>query len=135
MKIAGLGSTCLIPVPYLSGLKLVRDALQNARFSILGEVDLFEGLGGDAGVTSHLCRVIYIDSPVLLFETLILDRAAEVFLPLHLLVRQDRRKTCVHWINPAAVFGARPPASAAIPLYELQTRVSEALLPLAGGLT
>src|SRR5450755_2966795 len=81
MKIAGIGSTCLIPVPYLSGLKLVRDALQNARFSILGEVDLFEGLGGDAGVTSHLCRVLYIDSPVLLLETLILDRAAAVFLP------------------------------------------------------
>lgn len=132
MKIAEFGSTCAIPEPFSSGLKLVRDALRDAGLSILGEFDLFGGLGRDTGVDSHPCRVIYIDSPLLLFEALALDRAAAVFLPLHVVVREDGGETRVHWINPAAIFGMRLPAGAAVPLYDLQTRVSEALAPLGG---
>ena len=136
MKIANFGSTCLIPAPYQRGLKLVRDALQNAGLSIVKELDLFEGLDKHARVTSRPCRVLYLDSPVHVFEALVLDRAAAVLLPMHVLVRQDRRKTFVHWINPVAVFDARLTVSAAtIPLYKMQARVSEALQPLAGRLT
>lgn len=132
MKSAEFGSTCMIPEPYPSGLKLVRDALCGAGLSILGELDLFGGLGRDAAIVSHPCRVIYIDSPLLLFEALVLDRAAAVFLPLHVLVRQDGEVTRVNWINPAAIFGMHLPAGAGVPLYDLQTRVSEALAPLGG---
>lgn len=132
MKTAEFGSTCAIPEPYPSGVKLVREALQDAGLSILGEVDLFDGLGRDAGAGSHPCRVIYIDSPLLLFEALVLDRAAAVFLPLHVVVREDGGETRLHWINPAAIFGMRLPGGAAVPLYDLQTRVSAALEPLSG---
>lgn len=135
MKIAEFGGTCAIPEPYPSGLKLVREALQDAGLSILGEVDLFGGLGRDADAASQPCRVIYIDSPLLLFEALVLDRAAAVFLPLHVVVREDGEHTRLHWINPAAILGMRLPAGAAVPLFDLQTRVSEALAPLGEGLT
>ena len=131
MKVAKFGSTCAIPEPYSSGLNLVRDALRDAGLSILGEFDLC-GPGRDAGPAPHPCRVIYVDSPLLLFEALVLDRAAAVFLPLHVAVRGDGGETRVHWINPAAVFGMRLSAGAAVPLYDLQTRVSAALLPLGG---
>jgi len=132
MRIAEFGSTCAIPEPYSSGLNLVRGALQDAGLSILGELDLFGGPDRHAVAPSRPCRVIYIDSPLLLFEALALDRAAAVFLPLHVVVREDGGQTRVHWISPAAVFGMRLPAGAAVPLYDLQTRVSDAIAPLGG---
>ncbi len=132
MKISEAGHTCTISAPFVTGIKLVRDALLGAGLSILGEFDVSGSLSREAGAMSTQSRILYVDSPLLLFEALALDRAAAVFLPLHVLVSANGPETSVCWVNPAAAFGARLPAGAAVPLDEMQSRVARALTPKSG---
>jgi len=131
MDFASFGGTCTIAEPFDAGLKRVRRVFRAAGLSISGEDDVC-GRRRDSGMATTRCRVLYLDSPLLLFEALALDRGAAVFLPLHVLVRPEGRQTRVHWINPAAVFGTRLPAGAAIPIYDLQVRLAGALATLNG---
>ncbi len=126
------GHICAISEPFETGLKLVRGALLGAGLSILGEFDVSGSLGREAGAPLAPSRILYVDSPLLLFEALALDRAAAVFLPLHVLVAADGPETRVRWMNPASAFGARLPAGAAVPLEELLSRVAGALRPKSG---
>ena len=81
------------------------------------------------------CAVLLVDSPELLFEAIALDRAAAVFLPLHIVVSGGGETSYVHWVNPISGFGLRPPAPARAALEELYARVTAALaeLPQAAG--
>jgi uncharacterized protein (DUF302 family) len=132
MKLSEAGHECTIPEPFETALKLVRAALLGAGLGILGEFDP-SGFGSrEAGTASTPSRILYVGSPLLLFEALALDRAAAVFLPLHVLVAASGLETRVCWIDPAAAFGARLPAGAAVPLDELQARLSRALTTRSG---
>src|SRR5215467_9393276 len=55
------------------------------------------------------CAVLLVDSPELLFEAIALDRAAAVFLPLHIVVSGGRDMSSVNWVNPVSGFRLRPP--------------------------
>jgi len=132
MNLVEVGQTCAISEPFDTGLKLVRNSLLGAGLSILGEFDVSGSLSREAGTISAPSRILYVDSPLLLFEALALDRAAAVFLPLHVLVAADGAETCVRWVNPAAAFDARLPAGAAVPMDELQARVAQALTAQCG---
>jgi uncharacterized protein (DUF302 family) len=126
------GHTRTISEPFDTGLKQVRGALLGAGLSILGEFDVSGSLSGEAGGTPSPSRILCVDSPLLLFEALALDRAAAVFLPLHVLVAANGPETRVRWMNPASAFGARLPAGAAVPLDELLSCVAGALTPKSG---
>lgn len=132
MNLKEVGQTCAIPEPFDTGLKLVRNSLLGAGLSILGEFDVSGSLSREAGAISAPSRILYVDSPLLLFEALALDRAAAVFLPMHVLVAADGPETSVCWVNPAVAFGGRLPAGAAVPIDELQARVAQALTPQCG---
>ena len=81
-------------------------------------------------IAARSCVVLLVDSPVLLFEAIALDRAAAVFLPLHVVLSGDRDTSYVHWINPISGSGLWPPAPARAALEELYARVTEALSEL-----
>ena len=133
MDLADIAHTGTIAAPFETGLKLVRDALLRAGLSISGELDVSGSLGRDAVSAPAQSRLLYVDSPLWLLEALALDRAAAVFLPLHVLVAGHGSETPVYWNKPAEVFIGRLPVGAALPLDEIQELVVQALRPWNGG--
>jgi uncharacterized protein (DUF302 family) len=122
-----------IPVSFEKSLVQVRRQLSNAGFSVVEEFDMSKETSFEVGRARRFCVVLLVDTPVLLFEAIALDRAAAVFLPLHVVVGGDRETSFVHWVNPATSFGLRPPAPAREALEDLCRRLEEALrtLPMA----
>ena len=129
MNPADIAHACIIAAPIETGLRLVRDALAGVGLSISGEFDVPDSLNWEADALSTRSRMLYVDSPLLFFEALALDRAAAVFLPLHVLVAAHGPETRVYWIKPLEVFGGRLPPGAAVPLDEIQARLARALQP------
>lgn len=113
-------------------LKLIRQALAKGQLSIAGEYDLAEYWAEDSGEEPTPARLLLVDSPLLLFEALALDRAAGVFLPLHLLVSADGDRTQVICIEPSSAFEVRLPPGSAQPLQELGNRVALTLESIKG---
>jgi hypothetical protein len=83
------------------------------------------------GVARRQCVVLLVDTPVLLFEAIALDRSAAAFLPLHVIISGDRDISYVHWAHPIASSGLRPSPPARGALDEAHERITETLL---GGL-
>jgi len=107
-------------------LRLIRNALVESELTVAGEFDA-SGLLEHDGRKAERSRILLIDSPLLDFEALALDRAAGVFLPLHLLVSADGELTQAFAANPVALFDGRLPLGAAGPMGRLGARVALAL--------
>ena len=105
-------------------LRLVRHALAERQLSIAGEYDIAENLAQDSGRQAIAGKLLLVDSPVLLFECLALDRAAAVFVPVHVLISADGDQTQVVCLEPSSVFEFRLPPGAAQPLEELRNWVA-----------
>ena len=129
MNPADIAHARTIAAPIETVLRQVRDALAGVGLSVSGECDVPGGLNWAADAQSTRSRMLYVDSPLSLFEALALDRAAAVFLPLHVLVATNGPQTRVYWVKPAEVFDGRLPPGAAVPLGEIQTRLERALEP------
>ena len=97
----------------------VQRLLWDAGLSVVEEFDIASG--------SLEYTVLLVDTPGLLFESMALDRAAAVFLPVHVVIRGDGAVSTVSWANPVARAGLRPPATAKVPLETLCARVTAAL--------
>ena len=110
------GHTFTIEEPFDKALKLVRGALTAGDLEIVSEMDM-----------TPRCRLLLVDCPLLVFEGLVLDRAAAVYFPLHVLLTFDGARTHVSTVKPAALLDARPPAGAAEPFESLEARVAAAL--------
>ena len=133
MSIVTIGHTRVIPGSFGKSLQRVRRHLADAGLSIAGEFDLSDEPLFQLGDGSRSCVVLLVDDPALLFECIVLDRAAAVFVPVHVVISGDRDTTYVHWANPAAASGLRLPIPAKKPLEELCARINKALseLPVA----
>ena len=134
MSIATIGNTRAIPEPIGRTVPLVRRLLLGSGLSVVEELDISSALYFQPGFARRSCIVLLVDTPVLLFEAIALDRAAAVFLPVHVVISGDRNTSCVYWANPIASSGLRPPAPAKGPLENLCARITKALseLPQAG---
>jgi hypothetical protein len=115
------GLTRTLPGAFERALPLIRRRLFERGLTVT-ELDIF----GEPCP----CAVLLADSPELLFEAIALDRAAAVFLPLHIVVSGGGNTSYVHWANPISGFGLRPPAPARAALEELYARVTAALAEL-----
>ena len=127
------GHTHVTPERFARCMPLVRQRLADAGLSIAGEFDV----SGEPHfqTTGHRsCVVLLVDTPGLLFECIAIDRAAAVFLPVHIVISGDRDSTSIHWADPIAISGLRPPMPAKVPLEDLCARIARALagLPQAG---
>jgi len=116
-----------IAAPYETALKLVHDALLHEDLRISREYDVSDIAGGQRGMNLVDCRILCVDSPLLLLEAMALDPSAAVFLPLHIVVSADGRKTHVYWLNPASIQSKRLPVGAMLPLRALQVRIVRAM--------
>jgi uncharacterized protein (DUF302 family) len=108
-------------------LKLIRGALADKDLDVAGELDVAGNLGDGEAEIAAPSRILLVDCPLLAFEALALDRAAGVFVPLHVLVSAIGEGTQVSVLNPAALFDARLPVGAAEPVDKLVARVRLAL--------
>lgn len=108
-------------------LKTIRLALAEGDLSVVGEIDVTARPAWSASRKAGASRLLLVDSPLLVFEALALDRAAGVFFPLHLLVSASGEETLVSWPEPSVLLDLRLPAGAAEPLDELRARVTAAL--------
>jgi uncharacterized protein (DUF302 family) len=120
-------TTYLISEPFDRALKTVREALIKNGLTISSELDVTTRIRRLLNVDSSPCRILLVDSPCLLLEATILDRAAAVLLPLHVVVCGHGSQALVHWINPVTIEGARLPAATSAPLAKLQSLVSRSL--------
>lgn len=130
MNTVSVGQTYVIEERFDKALKLIRNALTRRELSVAGEFDVTEGFAHDSRKKLEPSKLLLVDSPLLLFEAVALDRAAGVLFPLHVLVSADGDWTQVVCIEPATLFEARLPAGAAQPLEELRNRVAMALQSL-----
>ena len=99
--------------------------LTAAGFSIVQEFDMSEEPYFQLGIAERSCTVLLVDTPVLLFEAIALDRSAAVFVPLHIVISGDSDTSYVHCADPVANSGLRPPAPAKAALEEVYQRVTE----------
>ncbi len=121
------GQTYSVAERFDKAVKLIRSALADSELSVVGEFDTGGTSGKEPGLTAERCRILLVDCPLLVFEAQVLDRAAGVFFPLHVLVRADRGRTQVSTVNPAGLFNVRLPLGVAAPMERLHARVTLAL--------
>lgn len=119
--------TFVIDERFDKAIRLIRSALEQQELSIAGELDLRPSGVLRLGKRPPAARLLLVDSPLLLFEALALDRAAGVFFPLHLLVSADGDRTHVSCVEPASLFDVRLPAGSSQPLADLRNRIAIAL--------
>jgi uncharacterized protein (DUF302 family) len=127
MNALAAGQTYMVGERFEKAVKLIRSALAERELSVAGEFDVTETFGREPGKKAGRSRILLVDSPLLVFEALALDRAAGVFFPLHVLVRADGDRTQVSTVNPAGLFDVRLPLGAAYPIERLQAHVTLAL--------
>jgi uncharacterized protein (DUF302 family) len=121
----GTGNDIVVERRFGSVLKQVKNAITDAELEIAAELDV-DGSFRDR-LDGRKCHLLLVDCPVTDFETLTLDGAAGVFLPLHVLVSGDANRTRIFWANIATALHGRMPVGATTPLYRLEARVAWAL--------
>lgn len=130
MGIAGTGNTRVIREPFGKSVPVIRRMLLDAGLSVVEEFDVSSASYFQLGIAARSCIVLLVDTPALLFEAIALDRAAAVFLPVHVVISGDRDTSYVHWANPMATSGLRAPAPSKGPLGDLCARITRALSAL-----
>lgn len=124
--------TYVIPEPYERALKLLREALSKEGLGIPMELDISRRIRRELGVTLLPCKVLCVDSPMVLVEAMAIDTAGAIFLPLHLVVSGRGPQTQVHLASPATIRYAEVPVGVKSPLSKLQARLSRILQRLGG---
>jgi len=114
----------VIAARFKKALKSIRRALARAGLDVVGETEIV--LRRDLGPGGHttVSRMLFVDCPLLAFEALALDRAAGVYLPLHVLVSPDGGRTRVLLNNPTGLREFRLPPGAVEPIETLRARVA-----------
>ncbi|MBZ5594724.1 MAG: DUF302 domain-containing protein [Acidobacteriia bacterium] len=116
-----------IAAPFETALKVIRSALFHEDLRISREFDVADIARGQPGMNLAPCRILCVDSPLLLLEAMALDPSAAVFLPLHIVISADGPSTQVYWLNPASIQSKRLPAGAMLPLRAVQARIVKAM--------
>ena len=127
MNTVSASRTYVIAEEFDKALKLVRQALAERELSVTTEWDITGNLYRVPGKTEKPMRLLLVDSPMLTFEAMALDRAAGALIPLHVLVSSAGERTEVIFIEPAALFDRRLPVGVAGPLEQIKTRVRAAI--------
>ena len=135
MSFATVANMRVVPEPFGRTVQQLRRLLADAGLSVVETFDVASDPFFQPRIGSRSCVVLLVDTPGLLFEAIALDRAGAVFLPIHIVISGGRDTSCVHWANPAANFGLRPPAPAKAPLADLCLRVTRALSQLPSAMS
>jgi uncharacterized protein (DUF302 family) len=127
MKTTSVGRTYVIAEHFDKALKRVRRTLAERELSVTSEWETTENRPGGSSQKPRRSRLLLVDSPILMFEAMALDRAAGALFPLHVLLSADGDRTQAVFVEPATLFALRPPIGAAGPLEEMKARIRTAL--------
>ena len=116
--------TYLISEPFESALKSVREVLAKEDLRVPLELDVTARIRKELGLSLAPCRVLFVDSPVLLLEAVTLDRTVAAILPLHVALAGHGPHTRVHLISSSGGFHVNLPR-------ELQARIVRAVEKIA----
>ncbi|MFB3779019.1 MAG: DUF302 domain-containing protein [Bryobacteraceae bacterium] len=119
--------TYVIPEPFERALRRLRDSLGSEGLSVPAELDLSARMREQLGLSIPPCRVLCVDSPAAVAETLAIDSAGAVFLPLHLVVAGRGPRTLVHLAGATALGSGGLPVGVKGPVRKLLTRLASAL--------
>ena len=119
--------TGVVPASFEKALRTIRSAMAEMELEIIGEFEMDRYWNGRSEWHCTSSKILLVDSPLLIFEALALDRAAAVFLPLHVLVSKLGETTEVSFLNPLQLFDARFPVGVAEPMDRLMTLVALSL--------
>jgi uncharacterized protein (DUF302 family) len=129
-SVATVGITRVVPESFEKCMTLIRRLLADAGFTVVEEFDKSREPYFQLGIASRSCVVLLVDTPLLLFEAIALDRSAAVFLPLHVVISGDRDTSYVHWTDPVTSSGLRPPAPARGAMEQMYRGLTETLSAL-----
>ena len=131
MNRTSAGRTYVIDEDFDKALKLVRHALAERELGVTSEWDTTENRRGGFGQKPQRSRLLLVDSPILMFEAMALDRAAGALFPLHVLLSADGDRTQAIFVEPTTLFALRPPVGAAGRLEMMKSRIRAALVSAA----
>ena len=117
----------IVPMSFERALKVLRRMLVDAGLRIAAEIDLSGALANKIRPGSGIGSILLVDSPLLLLESVALDRAAAVFVPYHIVVCGNHESTCVCWPDLGKAIGTRLPATAVHAMTRLRNRINFAL--------
>ena len=123
--------TYLVPEPFEKALKILRKALLEGELQIQAEFDVSGRISRQLGVGLSPCRILCVDCPFLLLETVARDGSAIVLLPLHVVVSSRGPETAVYVPRSVSSNGIGFAFEAADPVNKLQARVSRILEKIA----
>lgn len=127
MEHGSLGQVQAVPLGFHRTCKLLHRLLGEGGISVVEHIELSHAFPSENAVGIRRCVLWMVDCPMLLFEAVALDRAAAVFLPLHIVITGDEHSTCIHWTHPAEAMGLRLPPAAKRPVDTLYCRLSQVL--------
>ena len=127
MNALSVRQTFVIEERFDKAIRLIRSALERQELSIAGEIDMDRRSDLHLRKRPAASRLLLVDSPLLLFEALALDRAAGVFFPVHLLVSAHGDQTDVSCVELTSLFDVRLPTGSSQPLADLRNRITIAL--------
>jgi uncharacterized protein (DUF302 family) len=127
MEPGNIGNTRVVPAPFDKTLKALRRSLNDAGVSVVRELNLARECHSQPAAGAPRSTLLLVDCPLLLFEALALDRAAAVYIPLHVAISGDQNSACIRWVHPSAATGYRVPATARGPVDALYLRITNLL--------
>jgi uncharacterized protein (DUF302 family) len=117
----------LFSMPLEKAIKKIKSALNEAEISVIMESDVALQIKQKLGVGLAPCRILYVESPLLLLEALAFDVRASVFLPFHIVVSSQGVQTKVHLMSPALIHESDIPVGIRGPLRNLHCLILGAL--------
>lgn len=121
MAIENAGRIKELAQGFSATMKSLRHAFRKAGLSTVQQFELSHT------APDHNCALLLVDSPLLLFEAVALDRSAAAFLPLHVVVTGDQYSSRIRWCHPAEVLGLHVSPVAKGPVEALYARLTRAI--------
>jgi uncharacterized protein (DUF302 family) len=117
----------VVSKPFDTAIKMVRHTLTVRGLSIATELDLSERINRELAVKLAACRVLFVDTPINLLESTMLDVAAATYLPFHVVIIARGQFTDVYILNREAITTIDSPLGVNNVLTRLHAQISEAL--------
>jgi uncharacterized protein (DUF302 family) len=112
-------------------LAQIRQAIRQDQLSIAAEVDAAQRVRHALEIFVPQCRVLLVDSPLLLLEATAIDRASAIFVPLHLVVSSAGDRTLVQMLNLDHLRNSDLPIGIRAPVLDLQRQLARTLARVA----
>jgi uncharacterized protein (DUF302 family) len=117
----------VVSKPFDKALKMIRHTLTVHGISIVTELDMSERISQELGVKLTAGRILFVDTPINLLESTMLDGAAATYLPFHVVVVARGQFTEAYILNREAIPTAGSPLGVNNVLTRLHAQLSEAL--------